>query len=47
MRENNIPPFDQPGSPKGVCVADGHGVKIRVDRRHLIVEDGMGRSRRF
>lgn len=46
MPENNIPPFDQPGTPKGVCVADGHGIKIRVDRRHLVVEDGIGRSRR-
>ena len=46
MQQDNIPPFDQPGTPKGVCVADGHGVKVRVDRRHLVVEDGFGRSRR-
>lgn len=43
---NPIPPFDQTGTPARVCVADGHGVKIRVDRRHLVVEDGIGRSRR-
>lgn len=41
-----IPPFDQTGTFAGVCVADGHGIKIRVERRHLIVEDGIGRSRR-
>ena len=46
MQQDNIPPFDQPGTPKGVCVADGHGIKIRVDKRHLVVEDGIGRSRR-
>ena len=46
MPENNIPPFDQTHTPKGVCVADGHGIKIRVDKRHLVVEDGIGRSRR-
>ena len=46
MQENNIAPFDQPGTPKGVCVVDGHGIKIRVNRRHLVVEDGIGSSRR-
>ena len=46
MQHNNIPPFNQVGTPLGVCVADGHGVKIHVDRRHLVVEDGIGRSRR-
>lgn len=43
---NPIPPFDQTGTPGRVCVADGHGIKIRVDRSHLVVEDGVGRSRR-
>ena len=46
MQENHIPPFDRADTPIGVCVADGHGIKIRVDRRHLVVEDGIGRSRR-
>jgi len=46
MQQNPIPPFNQVGAPLGVCVADGHGVKIHVERRHLIVEDGIGRSRR-
>ena len=30
----------------GVCVVDGYGVKICVNRRHLVVSDGIGRSRR-
>jgi len=46
MQQDDIPPFNQPGTPKGVCVADGHGIKIKVDKRHLVVEDGIGRSRR-
>ena len=46
MHRNNIPPFDQSGTPARICVADGHGSKIRVDRRHLVVEDGFSRSRR-
>lgn len=30
----------------GVVVADGRGVKISVDRGHLVVADGLGRHRR-
>jgi CRISPR-associated endonuclease Cas1 len=34
-------------SPPGpVCVADGQGLSVRVDRGHLIVADGIGRHRR-
>lgn len=34
-------------SPKGgVCIVDGYGVKISVNRRHLVVSDGIGRHRR-
>ena len=46
MQQDNIPPFNHTDISKCVCVADGHGIKIRVERRHLIVEDGFGRSRR-
>ena len=46
MQQNNIPPFNHNDISKGVCVADGHGIKIRVERSHLVVEDGIGRSRR-
>jgi CRISPR-associated endonuclease Cas1 len=31
---------------RGIVVAHGYGIKIHVYRRHLIVEDGIGRSRR-
>jgi CRISPR-associated endonuclease Cas1 len=30
----------------GIAVAHGYGLKIRVENRHLIVEDGFGRQRR-
>ncbi len=46
MQTNPIPPFDQLDTPSGVCTIDGWGVKIHVHRSHLIVEDGVGRSRR-
>jgi CRISPR-associated protein Cas1 len=31
---------------RGVVVANGYGIKIHVHRRHLVVEDGVGRNRR-
>lgn len=46
MQTDAIPPFNQLGTPLGVCVADGHGIQLRVERSHLVVEDGIGRSRR-
>jgi CRISPR-associated endonuclease Cas1 len=30
----------------GIVVAHGYGIKIRVEHRHLVVEDGFGRDRR-
>jgi len=33
-------------SPEGICVVDGYGVEIRVGRGHLVVADGIGRTRR-
>ena len=42
--------FARDTSAAGVCVADGMGLSIRVDRSALVVEDGVGpgrRSRRF
>ena len=30
---------------RGIVVAHGYGIKIRVDRGHLIIEDGIGRDR--
>jgi len=37
--------FDQ-FPDRGVCVVDGYGIKIRVDKRHLVVSDGVGNHRR-
>jgi CRISPR-associated protein Cas1 len=39
----------EPPYPKlagDVAVVDGYGVVLRVDRRHLVIEDGLGRQRR-
>jgi CRISPR-associated endonuclease Cas1 len=38
--------FDSLSPKTGVCVADGFGIRIFVRRRHLVVEDGIGRHRR-
>ena len=38
--------FASPVCREGVSVADGYGVRVRVNRRHLIVSDGIGRHRR-
>jgi CRISPR-associated endonuclease Cas1 len=41
MRPQNTPPHKS-----GIVTAHGHGLKVRVENRHLIVEDGFGRQRR-
>jgi CRISPR-associated endonuclease Cas1 len=38
--------FTRDTSNSGVCVADGYGIRIFVNRRHLVVQDGIGRHRR-
>ncbi len=37
----------QPTEPadSGICVAHGYGLKLYVQRGHLIVHDGIGRQR--
>lgn len=30
----------------GICVADGYGLRVSVERKQLVVTDGIGRSRR-
>lgn len=46
MQTNPIPPFDHSDIRHGVYVADGHAIKVAVNRRHLIVSDGVGSHRR-
>jgi len=46
MQPDTKPPFDRVDISNGVCVADGWGLKIYVNQGHLIIEDGIGRSRR-
>lgn len=47
MQTQPKPPFDQLEASHGVCVADGWGLKLHVSQGHLVVEDGIGRSRRI
>ena len=35
-----------PVSRSGLCVVDGYGVKIRVERGRLVISDGIGPTRR-
>ncbi|MBN2113687.1 MAG: CRISPR-associated endonuclease Cas1 [Acidimicrobiia bacterium] len=46
MRTHHIAPYDQLEPRNGVLVVDGWGIRIHVHAGHLIVEDGVGRTRR-
>lgn len=46
MQNHPIAPFDELTLRGGICVADGYGIKVHVERRHLVVADGVGSSRR-
>ncbi len=46
MRTQPKPPFDNLEASSGVCVADGWGLKVYINQGHLIIEDGIGQSRR-
>jgi CRISPR-associated endonuclease Cas1 len=46
MQSENISPFDSRSPKAGVCIADGFGIRIFIRRRHLVVQDGLGRQRR-
>jgi CRISPR-associated endonuclease Cas1 len=50
MRKVNLPMFNHPDStitPRhGVVTLYGYGVQARVDRGHLLLEDGIGTARR-
>ena len=46
MRAHPSEPFGSTDPRHGVYVADGYGVKIRVDHGHLVIDDGVGRHRR-
>jgi CRISPR-associated endonuclease Cas1 len=47
MRDNRSAPFTARIRRGEVCLARGFGIRIRVDRQHLVVEDGSGRDRRI
>ncbi len=46
MHENRSRPARTVLRHGQVCLAQGFGIKIRVDRQHLVIEDGLGRERR-
>lgn len=46
MQPQPKPPFDNLEAANGVCVVDGWGLKIYINQGHLVVEDGIGQSRR-
>lgn len=45
MRGDSIR-FPEPDPKSGVCVVDGYGVSVTVNRGRLVVKDGVGRLRR-
>ena len=47
MRDKRTAPLTMKLRRGAVCVAQGFGIRIRVERQHLVVEDGSGRNRRL
>src|SRR5690349_17796487 len=44
---NESPQSDNPLTPRhGVITLFGYGINVRVDRGHLLIEDGIGTDRR-
>src|SRR5205823_879534 len=46
MQDQLTETFGSHDCPAGICVVDGYGVRVSVERRKLIVADGIGRHRR-
>jgi len=38
--------FNSDAVRDGICVVDGYGLRVAVERRHLVIADGIGRARR-
>jgi len=47
MRPEPTTPFVPPAIRNGVLVLGGYGLRVAVERRHLIVSDGIGKDRRW
>ena len=47
MRPQATDIFGSDDCPGGICVADGYGLRVAVERNHLVVADGLGRARRL
>src|SRR5262245_66274433 len=46
MHDHRNAPLTIPLRRGAVCVVEGYGVRVRVKRSHLVVEDGFGAARR-
>lgn len=46
MRDNRSAPLTMRLRRGSVCVAEGFGIRVRVDKQHLVIDDGSGRNRR-
>ena len=46
MSANNVSIADMRVTRQGVVTLTGYGITVRVDRGHLLVEDGIGADRR-
>ena len=46
MRVHPSEPLGSTEPRHGIYIADGYGIKIRIDHGHLIIDDGIGRHRR-
>jgi CRISPR-associated endonuclease Cas1 len=45
--QSQTTPSPIPISRDGVCVVDGYGIELKVERGHLVVADGIGPNRRW
>jgi len=39
--------FSSHDCPGSICVVDGYGLRVGVERKHLVITDGIGRARRI
>lgn len=46
MQAESTTAFSSPAIRNGILVLDGYGLRVTVQRRHLLVSDGIGRARR-
>jgi CRISPR-associated endonuclease Cas1 len=47
MHQQVTETFNSSAVREGICVVDGYGLRVAVERRHLVIADGIGRARRL